>query len=390
MLKGNIYVVIDGQAGSCGKGKFVGYFARNKRIDVSINNNTPNAGHTFIFADGRKIITTHLPMAVVEPNIQLLIGAGAAIDPIKLMNEIEEYKDLLGNRKVYIHERAAIVLDNHKEIEQETIKSGSTFKGTAASLCDKMMRKPGVILAKDYKWNNNIELFNDDLIIEMLENDKNILIETSQGFDLDINHGLDYPNVTSKQCTVMQSLADCGIPQSANIITYMVFRPYPIRISNETKCGNIYSGDYGMSKELLWEDIEALSGCKNVHELTTITQKLRRVFEFEWKRFYHACMINSPQYLILNFAQYLDVEAYGKNDVLDLLECEEGSNKVADFIEDINQEYGIPIAYVGTGAKEDQIVDMNIDEYSKNGFPRACMLDDEDSYSYVKKISSEY
>ncbi len=123
--KGIVYIVYDGQAGSCGKGKFIGYFIRTKRIDVSMNNNGPNAGHTFVFDNGRKVVTTHLPVAVVNPSVQLLIGPGAFIDPEQLRKELENYKDLLGDRKVYIHERAYIVTEEHKEIERKTIKSGS-------------------------------------------------------------------------------------------------------------------------------------------------------------------------------------------------------------------------------------------------------------------------
>lgn len=374
MLKGKVYVVIDGQAGSCGKGKVVGYFARHKDVDVSINNNTPNAGHTFVFNDGRKVITTHLPIAVVNPKIELLIGPGAAINPNTLLKEVYKYADLIGNRKIYVHERAAIVSEHHLQIEKENIKSGSTFKGTAASLCDKIMRKPGVLLAKNYDWNNpKIELFNDNLLIDLLENDKNILVETSQGFDLDINHGLEYPHVTSRGCTVAQALADSGIPVSANIITYMVFRPYPIRISNQTEMGELYSGDYDDSVELTWEDIEAMSGCKNLTEFTTVTKKMRRVFSFSYKRFYHAVTMNNPNYLILNFAQQLDAriislsdlskfyKLYKKNSNLIYLY---GTNPVLDFKQDIEQEYGVPIAYIGTGPKEKELLDFGIDKYS--------------------------
>lgn len=368
MLKGKVYVVVDGQAGSCGKGKVVGYIAREMNADVCINNNTPNAGHTFMFDDGRKVITTHLPMAVVNPTTELLIGPGAAINPTTLLREIEQYSDLLGNRTVYIHERAAIVTDEHRVIERGTIKSGSTFKGTAASLCEKMMRKQGVVLAKDYNWNTNkIKIFNDDLIIDILENDKSILVETSQGFDLDINHGLDYPHVTSRGCTVMQALADCGIPSNANVITYMVFRPYPIRISNQSEVGEVYSGDYDDSVEFQWEDIEAMSGCKNLIENTTVTKKIRRVFSFSYKRFYHAVTINNPNYLILNFAQHLDTRIQGISDVSKLnrlykkkgnITYLEGTNPVLDFKKDIEREYGIPIAYIGTGAKESEQIDL--------------------------------
>lgn len=392
MLKGKVYVVIDGQAGSCGKGKIVGYLARHKKIDVSINNNTPNAGHTFVFDNGYKVITTHLPIAVVNPNVQLLIGAAAGIRPETLLKEIEDYSDLIGDRKIYIHERAFIVTEAHCQIERESIRSGSTFKGTAAAYCEKIMRKPGVVLAKDYPWpKDKVEIFDDSLMINLLENDKNILVETSQGFDLSLNRGLAYPNVTSKDCTAEQALSDCGIPRTVNTEVYMVFRPYPIRISNQSSQGEINSGDYGMSKELTWSDIEQLSGCKNLTELTTVTNKIRRVFEFEPERFRHAIVNNNPTYLVLNFAQHLDSRVLGISDVIDLCDCYQkdsptefldGINPVMNFIDEIEREYNIPFAYVGTGPKETEIVDFNADMYIDNDM---YLDDDIEKYEIVKR-----
>ena len=41
----NVTIVIDGQAGSCGKGKICGYIAQKDNIDISTNNWSSNAGH---------------------------------------------------------------------------------------------------------------------------------------------------------------------------------------------------------------------------------------------------------------------------------------------------------------------------------------------------------
>jgi len=56
---GQIHIVYDGMWGSCGKGKICGMLARDPKlnINVSVNNNMPNAGHTFYFDDGRKVVT---------------------------------------------------------------------------------------------------------------------------------------------------------------------------------------------------------------------------------------------------------------------------------------------------------------------------------------------
>jgi adenylosuccinate synthase len=490
MFKGTAYIIYDGQAGSCGKGKFVGLFARKSPIDISINNNPPNAGHTFVFDSGKQVVTTHLPIAVVSPRVKyLVIGASAVINPKTLVDEIWKYRNLIGNRKIYIHKNTAIVLPKHRETELARLRHGSTFKGTAAALCDKIMRNGDGVLAKDFNWTNELEMawenFNDNKTVENflnkndkivenflnnnetannflnknnkiengnasdfnsvnsdinknsinnthsnfnidkgnLDNEKNnldngnslnsdfknciqiiddsfigsvllgkngftgkenILIETSQGFDLDINHGLDYPYVTSRQCSPAQALADCGIPHNIKTKTYMIFRPYPIRISNDTEIGNIYSGDYNGSPEISWENVEAESLCRNIkkNEMTTVTKQLRRVFELNKERFRTAIALTNPDYIILNFSQYVNYNIAGidnkKFKAIDqmwrnrklcaemsdelyatLAEKHYGINLVNLFCDEIEEEFGKKILFVGTGAEESCFIDRN-------------------------------
>ena len=166
--------MIDGQAGSCGKGKICGYLAKKDNFSISTNSWSSNAGHTYVQNDGRKIIVSHLPMAMVNSNTKLCINAGAIITPEILYKEIDEYKDLIGNRKIYIHPRAMIIQEKHREIEKENIRSGSTFKGCGAALTDKIMRKKDIILAKDYFANTNNQ-YND--IIEVNDTSRILLAE---------------------------------------------------------------------------------------------------------------------------------------------------------------------------------------------------------------------
>lgn len=57
----NVTVIIDGQAGSCGKGKLSGYIALKDDIKISTNNWASNAGHTFVYDNGKKLILSHIP-----------------------------------------------------------------------------------------------------------------------------------------------------------------------------------------------------------------------------------------------------------------------------------------------------------------------------------------
>ena len=147
---GKIHIVYDGMWGSCGKGKFCGELAFDKslNIQVCVNNNAPNAGHTFVFDDGRKVVTKHIPIGFVNKDIPyLVIGESSVIDFDRLVYEIETYKDILNGRQIYIADTAAVILPQHKQNELEQIKSGSTFSGAGAALVDKVMRKSPLVCA---------------------------------------------------------------------------------------------------------------------------------------------------------------------------------------------------------------------------------------------------
>ena len=117
---GKIHIVYDGMWGSCGKGKFAGLLALSKDIDVSVSNNAPNAGHTFVFDDGRKVVVHQLPIGIINPNINyLVLGESSVINVDLLMEEMEKYHDLIGDRKIYIADTAAVVTQEHIEKEKK-------------------------------------------------------------------------------------------------------------------------------------------------------------------------------------------------------------------------------------------------------------------------------
>ena len=192
---------------------------------------------------------------------KLVLNAGSIITPEILFKEIREYKNIIGNRKLYINPRAMIILEKHRAEERRIIRSGSTFKGCGTAQAEKIIRNPDVILAKDYfkKCPNDLKNIIEiaDTAKMLNEENQSILIEGAQGQDLDINYGLDYPNTTSRMCSASQLIADSGCSPFKVKDIYMIIRPYPIRISNKTNIGeDVYSGDYAGSAEITWEEVK--------------------------------------------------------------------------------------------------------------------------------------
>lgn len=367
-MRRNVYAIIDGQAGSCGKGKVIGQFAIKENVDVAITNCMPNAGHTFQL-NGRKRVFRNIPVSSVNPNTKLFIGPGSAIDMDILEEEYENNKDILEGREIIVHPMVPLIEKRHIEYEKQHLKSGSTFKGCGACMSEKVMRNPNLRFFKEYK---NIKTDSDyyNKMREYLLTAKKILLEGAQGCDLDINHSGHYPFVTSRQVSVAQMLADSGISPMYLKEVIMVIRPFPIRISNQIYDGtHVFSGNYGKSNvELSWnqinigsflgqyptiieqEDIDEYKDvCADLTEFTTVTKKPRRIFDIDMELLQKNIQINTPTQIYLNFFQQLDSNYQNVSGQYT------GTGNIyfdkyrKEYLAWLECELGVPITMLGTG-----------------------------------------
>ncbi len=263
-MRKNVISVIDGEAGSCGKAKVIGEIATLEKVNLgaAVTNCMPNAGHTFVDAKGQKTVFRNIPVSTVNPHTELFIGPGSAIDMDVFEKEYEQVKKYLNERKIYVHEMVPLIENRHKEYEKKHIKSGSTFKGCGAVSKEKIVRDKRLEFFKTFK--NAVVCSNEEWLERLYNHLDNpneyVILEGSQGCDLDLNHSGNYPYVTSRNVSTAQSLADTGISAERLLQTIMVIRPFPIRISNITKSGEfIYTGDYGNGEELTWTQINLAS-----------------------------------------------------------------------------------------------------------------------------------
>lgn len=373
-MKKNVYIVIDGQAGSCGKGKVCAEFAMEKHPELAITNNMPNAGHTCV-VEGKKRIFRNIPVSSINKKTALFLGAGSIIDMEVLEQEYENNLDLLDGREIIAHPNIPVIEDWHREEEQQRLKSGSTFKGGGSCLANKIMRPTNLKRFTGYKSikvASYVEYYK--ILKEYLINAKRILIEGSQGCDLDINHSGHYPFVTSRQIGVSQMLADSGISPKSLKEIIMVIRPFPIRISNTTNIGkDIYSGNYGKSTELTWEQINIASevgtyplvidetdieNYKNIDirdftEFTTVTQQKRRVFDIDICQLQRNIQINTPDSIYLNFFQQLANEYENvKGTSINFNQGNIYFNRyLREYLNWLETELGVPIKKLGTGSQ---------------------------------------
>lgn len=358
-LKAKVTVVVGGMAGSEGKGKVAGYLAIHDNITHAICNFMPNAGHTWRSGD-KKVMVQTLPQAVVNPDTTLMISAGSAIELELLENELKKYG---GADRLIIHPRAMVVAQEHRDREKrKMVGISSTCKGCGEATVEKIRRCNTNCLAGSYNRLENYVADQDNwnIVMRMLlaDPDVRMLVEAPQGFDLDINHGIQYPYCTSRQTTSAQAIADAGIPPQAVTDVIAVIRPYPIRVGNVYDEEGVmigYSGDYAQSQELTWDEVGRRAGAPKGSfdgERTTVTNKIRRVFEPDFERLKDMCYINGVTGIALMFADYIDWSIKGKNKPEDI------TPKIQEFIDKVEEMTDTPVVLVGTGADDKDMIDL--------------------------------
>lgn len=342
LSKGSFNIVFGGQAGSEGKGKIAckiafDYLHENNMLVLSCNH-MPNAGHTFRFGDF-KYVARQLPTPAVFNNnkvfndkfkgkfIPVVLGPGSTIN-LKSLEEEIEICGLEPGVNLFIHSNAGIVTEEHLEAEGKVLDNvSSTKKGGGACLASKIMRQPITVgntkgrfaIARDLLPKHLSVALNDtsDYLNYQMRRGVAVLHEGAQGFDLDINHGLDYPYVTSRMSNVSAMLAESGVSPDRCGSRIMVIRPYPIRVGDAyDEDGKMIgtSGAYAIdNEELDWDKIKKLSGAPdnvNIVEKTTVTGKIRRVFTFSKYRFNKSMMVNDPTHIFVTFADHIDYKLY--------------------------------------------------------------------------------
>lgn len=250
--------------------------------------------------------------------------------------------------RIAIHPHAAIIGQIHRDIENGNMTViGSTKKGCGEAAIQRIRRQPhdmNVAIASDHPFIKNhvvsVEKYN-----QLLDQSKIVLIEGAQGYSLSMYHGF-YPYTTSRDVSTAQVLADCCIPHNfGKVKVYGCFRTYPIRVANRyDESGDMvgYSGGcYPDQAEMDWNEL----GIEP--ELTTVTQLPRRIFTFSGQQYQQAIRQCGIDEVFINFANYLPTE-----------------QSVRDFCRSLNRFTKAQVRYIGIGATENDICEVDSLELS--------------------------
>lgn len=341
---GLVDVIVGMQWGSEGKGKIAAYLSRS--YEAMVRSGGPQAGHTF-YHDGRRFINRQIPCGVFS-RCSLYISAAGIINPEVLRDEISRYHILPG--RLMIDYNAMILTSDHIESERQgglKERLGSTCEGVGAASADKIMRTGR--LFREYARDDGLEEYAGDTVKSIhahLAKEEKVLIEGTQGFGLSLNHG-SYPFVTSRDVTAAALLSDAGVSPKDHGRTIGVMRTYPIRVG-----GN--SGPTG-SSEISWAEIEKRADSKeSLIEYTTVTGRVRRVFEQDFTILHRAIMVNRPDELALMFLDHINTRDRGKR------RFEELSNESRDYVNSMEDQLQTPVTLIGTGPGENEIIDRRV------------------------------
>lgn len=126
-----VVVVLGGQWGDEGKGKLVDILAQTVEVCARFNGGA-NAGHTLV-VEGNKYAFHLVPCGMMNRSCINLIGNGVVVHIPTLLEELAQLKDFdpAALSRLLISDRAAVLLDTHREIdglleaEKTSSKSGS-------------------------------------------------------------------------------------------------------------------------------------------------------------------------------------------------------------------------------------------------------------------------
>jgi adenylosuccinate synthase len=348
----SLWVVVGGQFGSEGKGKIAAFLTLREHIDICIRCGGPNSGHSFISTDGKRHLVRQLPTGFVRPETRLLIPAGGLVDLDVLKAEI----DRLGVASRVGVDRNAMVIEGEDRQNEEKLRLrerlSSTLCGVGSAVARRALRGTGVRLAQDVAsqigWLAPLVTDVSAESNQAIDDGKKLLVEGTQGFGLSLYHTSEYPKATSRDTTAAGFLSEVGLsPRLASEIV-VVFRTFPIRVAGE-QAGSL-------KDEITWEQLQQESGYPHaIHEITSVSQKVRRIGRFDWALAEAAVKVNRPTKIALNGLDYLQ---YANKDVTTV---DRLTSNAIRFMEKLEGSLRTPI---GVWAAGPQIENCSTEEIS--------------------------
>ena len=267
-------VVLGAQWGDEGKGKAIDQLAPQSTWAVRFQGGN-NAGHTIVVGD-TTLKLHQIPSGVTSRNCNLVLGDGMVIDPWVLDEELSRWEDLTGEKpegeRLFISERASVILPFHKFYDSADKVVGTTGRGIGPAYRDRIERvgirftdieevlsNSRIIEETVLRMNKQLQTVGYDkeiqtgelssqlqwildrfgnaikptgLMVDLaLRNGETVLLEGAQGALLDIDQGT-YPFVTSSVVGRANATHGAGIHPGHITECFGITKAYCTRVGN--------------------------------------------------------------------------------------------------------------------------------------------------------------
>jgi adenylosuccinate synthase len=341
-----IDVVVDGRYGDSGKGKLVYDLLQKRGHQMCIKvSGGPNAGHTIYRTNPetgkyQKLALHMLPVGIVKPDVFVLIGSECVVDYDKLVNEIEYIKsfDIDVTDRIFISKACHIItMDDIKQDQKNNIV-GTTGCGIGPTYANKALRTgkrvEDLTIAFQAIGLHVVDMRHFWETPFVTSHINSVIIEGSQGFELDINWTANYPYCTSSTCTVASAL-NLGLP----------FRTALRDIVISAKAYDTYVG----TRDFQPKDIPELDMIADAgHEYGTTTGRRRQCNYLNLDELITAVRINSGNMVIINKCDVLDSQGiyklYHKNSLNEFENMDEMKKYITNVLNGI-EGYNVNIIY---------------------------------------------
>jgi adenylosuccinate synthase len=315
------------QFGDEGKGKIIDFLAKNVDI-VARYQGGSNAGHTVVTGD--KTFKLHqIPSGIISGK-EVMLGNGMVIDPVELIQEIEQLRSAgIKTDKIAISESAHVVTEKHKEFDAKDTKIGTTRRGIGPAYTDKVARQGIRIkdIADNYpeikKYIGNVSF----KINKALDEGKNVILEGAQGTLLDVDHGT-YPFVTSSNTIAGGACVGVGIGPKRIDKVIGVVKAYTTRV-----------GGGPFPTELNDEMGEKIR--QNGNEFGTTTGRPRRCGWLDLVMLKYAVMVNGVDEIMITKLDVLN----GFNEIKVCVSYEVDGEEITEFPSDIKELEVVKLVY---------------------------------------------
>ncbi len=267
-------VVLGAQWGDEGKGKAIDQLAPHSDWAVRFQGGN-NAGHTIVV--GETTLKMHLlPSGITSGSCKLVLGCGMVVDPWVLDRELGEWAELTGEKpegsRLFISERAAVILPFHRLYDSADKVVGTTGRGIGPAYRDRTERvglrfvdvsrvagNADEVASISHRMNKQLDTVGVSERIEpeqlqselnwildrfsgaiqstgpmldkALKNGESVLLEGAQGAMLDIDQGT-YPFVTSSITCRANATHGAGIHPGHIEQCFGITKAYTTRVGN--------------------------------------------------------------------------------------------------------------------------------------------------------------